>query len=436
MSQQLVIQPDDSTGVDAYLSSGAYSNLNLGSTNLAFIGASTGKSPISYRMLLRFDLSAVPQGAFITGAQLALTKNSGVYTSGAAFHAHRLTREDWTELGVTWDVYDGVHAWTTPGGDYATEHAASATLVTADTQLVIDSLAALAADAIWYRQRELNLLLRTTQVSDGYAVFYTSDEANAALRPKLVVDYIAAPLLQITDHADGSGATATIGDVATDSATAVFVRSFSGELGEASGWNMAGARAGNGDLTLNLPPGHYFSYATTTVGANQLTSAVVYFIVTDGLEAIHARCLDSVQARIRMLLLDGLTDERIVVEKVPVVRNLGTDIELPAIVLSPQRAVTPADAGTNGADDVHYDVLVTIIDRDNQEPTLVAQLDQHLLWRQQIARAFRNQRLQGVPEVINAAVDPAEGLHEHAWKHELMISALRLRFTSRESRGF
>jgi hypothetical protein len=185
-----------------------------------------------------------------------------------------------------------------------------------------------------------------------------------------------------------------------------------------------------------LPPGHYLAYAATSADSLRLTSTVVYFVVTDGLEAIHARCLDAVQARIRLLLLDGLTDERIIVEKVPVVRAMGDDIELPVIVLTPQRAVTPAEAGTNGADDVHYDVLVTIVDRDNQEPTLVEKLDQHLLWRQQIAKAFRNQRLPGVPEVINAAVDPAEGLQEHAWRRELMVSALRLRFTSRESRGF
>ena len=63
-------------------------------------------------------------------------------------------------------------------------------------------------------------------------------------------------------------------------------------------------------------------------------------------------------------------------------------------------------------------------------------LDRQLLWRQQISRAFRNQRLPGVPEVINSAVEPDDGPHEHGWKHELFNTALRLRFTSREPRGF
>jgi hypothetical protein len=436
VSEPLIVQPDAAAGVDAYLSSGIYSNLNLGSANLAYVGSTFGKNPITYHFLLRFDLSAVPTGAVITAARLVLTKNSGIYNTGAEFQAQRLTRQNWTELGATWDVYDGVHAWTSPGGDVAIEHAASATLAAADTELVIESLAPLAADAIWYRERRLDLLVRGLVADDGYAVFYTSDDTTADLRPKLIVDYVAAPTLELVDNGDGTGATATIGDVAAESATTVFVRSFSGELGGTSDWIVRGARAGSGTLALDLPPGHYLAYAATSADSMRLTSTVVYFAVTDGLEAIHARCLDAVQARIRLLLLDGLTDERIIVEKVPVVRAMGDDIELPVIVLTPQRAVTPAEAGTNGADDVHYDVLVTIVDRDNQEPTLVEKLDQHLLWRQQIAKAFRNQRLPGVPEVINAAVDPAEGLQEHAWRRELMVSALRLRFTSRESRGF
>ena len=214
----------------------------------------------------------------------------------------------------------------------------------------IESLAALAADAVWYRQRKLNLLLRTAQVSDGYAVFYASDEADSAARPKLIVDYLAAPGLQIADHGDGSGATATLGDVDGDTQARSTSAALAAKLEQPVTGSPLPAQAA-ATWCSNLPPGHYFAYASTAIGTHQLTSPVVYFIVTDGLEAIHARCLDAVQVRIRMLLLDGLSDERIIVEKLPIARNLGTDVELPAIVLSPQRA-TPADAGTNGADDV------------------------------------------------------------------------------------
>jgi hypothetical protein len=159
-------------------------------------------------------------------------------------------------------------------------------------------------------------------------------------------------------------------------------------------------------------------------------------VVTDGLESIHTRCLAAAQARIRLLALDEMDAQRVVIEKLPVARNLPGGVGLPAIVLSPQRAAMPVTAGTNSSDDVSYHVLVTILDRDNQEPTLAAHLERHFRWRQQIARAFRNQRLPGVPEVINAEVEPADGPHEEAWKREWMATSMLIRFISREQRGF
>jgi len=246
---------------------------------------------------------------------------------------------------------------------------------------------------------------------------------------------LSPPRLAVADHADHTGATATIDGAALASDNVVFVRDFSGEFGT-DAWNAAGSVLGNGTVVLNLAVGHYFAYVLSSLGGSTAISNVVYFAVTDGLESIHTRCLTAVQARIRSLALAGLANSAVVIEKLPVTRNLAGSIGLPAVLLSPRRAAMPPAAGTNSLDDVHYDVLVTILDRDNQEPTMQANLDRHLLWRQQIARAFRNQRLGGVSEVINAEVEPAEGIVDEAWKRELMASAVLLRFTSRESRGF
>jgi hypothetical protein len=243
-----------------------------------------------------------------------------------------------------------------------------------------------------------------------------------------------SPHLAVLDHADNTGATATVSDAALGTINQLYVRSFHGDFG-ASHWSGAGLVSENGDLELALAAGHYFAYAHSSRGGAEAISNVVYFVITDGLESIHARCLTAVQARIRLLALTDLSNARVVIEKLPMARKLATGVGLPAVVLSPHRAAMPPTAGTNSLDDVHYDVLVTIVDRDNQEPSLQQNLDRHLLWRQQIARAFRNQRLSGVPEVIDAAVEPAEGLSEESWKRELMTSALLLRSTSREARG-
>ena len=192
---------------------------------------------------------------------------------------------------------------------------------------------------------------------------------------QLIVDYLAAPGLQIADHKVGSALHNS--DVDGDGASTVYVPRLSRRNWSSRQLESGTPAAGERRREINLPPGHYFPYASTAIGTRRLTVAVVLFIVTDGLEAIHARCLDAVQARIRMLLLDGLSDERIIVEKLPI--NAALRRRTSAIVLSPQTRI--------GSGRRRYqqhkrrtacDVLVTIIDRDNQEPTLVAQLDQHL----------------------------------------------------------
>jgi len=434
--QQLVLQASPASGSDAHVADGAHANFNLGSANPAFIGLSkVDKSTTRYRYLIRFDLSDLPVGVAILDATLTLTVAGDINATGDEFHAYRLTRSDWTELGVTWNVFNGLQPWTAPGGDFVTDGGASVTLPDA-SNLVFDSLTGLAVDAVAHRAAKLELIVVGPDTNDTRLLtVYSSEEGTPANRPRLVINYVAPPQLAINDHGDGSGATATVSGAESDSTTTILLRTFNGEPGDGS-WTQAGAIDGNGTVELMLPAGHYFAYAISAVESIHVLSRVAYFVVSDGLESIHTRCLTAVQARIRLLSLDGVANERVVIEKVPTGRNLSAGSGLPAIVLSPERAAMPASAGTNGADDVHYDVLVAILDRDNQEPTLAANLDRHLLWRQQIARAFRNQRLPGVPEVINSEVEPAEGLLDEAWKRELMASALRLRFTSRETRGF
>jgi hypothetical protein len=436
---QLVLQPDASAGFDTYILGGTYAEVNFGDDAVLNAGATrVGKVTLFSRPLLRFDLTAIPAGMLITSATLTLFHAGGTLPSGGEFRLHRLTRENWTEFGATWDRYNGTQSWTTPGGDFVGTPHDTVTIASQNENLVFASLAAPVADALANHQGLLHLAVLGPEfgTTDNYLSLHSSDGATASLRPKLVVEYeLPVPQLVIVDHGDDTGATATIDGTLSGSANTVYVQAFDGQLGSGA-WTVAATRSGNGTAPLSLPRGHYFAHVHTAVGELQSVSAVAYFVVSDGVESIHTRCLAAAQARIRLLGLDGLAGDSVVVEKVPAGRNLATLVGLPAIVLSPHRAAMPAVEGTNSLDDVFYDVLVAIFDRDNQESTLQANLGRHMLWRQQIARAFRNQRLSGVPEVINCGVEPAEGLLEEAWKRELMTSAVLLRFTSRETRGF
>ncbi len=436
MTVQLSLWPGGAGGGDTSLYSAGYATVNLGSQSAGIVGATTIFKGTTYcRFVLRFDLGTISPRSVILFARLVLTRGSGTYPAGAVFRARRVTRSGWTELGATWNLYDGTNPWTTPGGDFDPAGSVEITLQPSDTILEFPDVTAFVIDALAFRSGSLELLVSGNEsVASEFVNIHTSNDPLPAKRPLLEIEYVAPPELSMVDHADGSGATATITSVEPLANTLLYLRAFSGELGTGD-WTAAGSFDPTGELSLVLVPGHYLAYAVSSASGVQTVSDVVYFTVTDGLESIHSRCLAAVQARIRLLALEGVAPQRVIIEKVPVARNLAPE-NLPTIIVAPKRAAMPAEAGTNGLDDVHYDVLVALVDRDNQQPTDVAQLDRQLLWRQQIARAFRNQRLPGVPEVINSAVEPDDGPHEHGWKHELFNTAIRLRFTSREPRGF
>jgi hypothetical protein len=437
---QLILQPDATLGVDTYVSS-VGATINFDAEIVLRAGTDKfSKSSIAYvRPLLRFDLSGVPAGSVIHSATLTLYPANGILSGGGTFNLYRLTQPAWTESGATWNTYDGAQAWNTAGGDYTTLDGDETSLAGPGENLVFAALKNLAIDALANRGGLLHAIILGPEIgsTDRYYEAYGSDWENEAARPRLIVNYTPIPVLAIVDHGDDTGATATIALSETEAINTVYVQRFSGET-TVPAWQSAGTRSGNGDVQLDLPAGHYFAYVASSSDAITMVSTVAYFVVTDGVEALHARCLDAVQARIRALALSGLQHDRVIVQKFPLERNVTGEsgVGLPAIVVSPRRAAMPPTVGTNHFDDVHYDVQVSIFDRDNQEPTLEANLDRQLLWREQIARAFRNQRLVGVPQIINAEVDPTDELSKDGWKHQLMISTLLVRFTSRETRGF
>lgn len=246
----------------------------------------------------------------------------------------------------------------------------------------------------------------------------------------------AGPALSVADHTNGSGATATITGADTPANINVFTHSVDGQLGSGN-WSLTGSRTGNGNLTLSLPVGYYWFKAESTLPGGLATSNLVYQNVTSGDTAVLYRCLRAVQARLQLLTLEGIASSSIVVQKIPLDRSLGTAAghQLPALLVSPEQESMDPKAGVNQRDDVGYGVRVTIVDRDNQERTREANLGHYLLWRQQIARAFRQQRLSGVAEIYTCIVEPDQVVGSEAWAKNLFASSLVLRFLSREGRG-
>ncbi len=164
-------------------------------------------------------------------------------------------------------------------------------------------------------------------------------------------------------------------------------------------------------------------------------SNLVYQSLTDGSQAVLYRVLAAVKARLAGLALEGIEPHNVQVCHLPWERTLAaTPQALPAVHVAPAEHGTPLDQGTNQKDDVAYAVNVALLDADpRRHPN--ARLPRLSRWRERIARAFRNQRLPGVPEVYHCTVDPDIVLDRTTWLQQgLLVSVLCLRFLTRETR--
>lgn len=102
---------------DSYIS-GTNRSLNFGSDPFVVHDVVyAGGTKVNWRRaIVNFDVSALG-GTIIASAKL-VRKIYTITNPGRAAVITRCTRpSQWTEDGVTWNTYDGVNAWTNPGGD-------------------------------------------------------------------------------------------------------------------------------------------------------------------------------------------------------------------------------------------------------------------------------------------------------------------------------
>lgn len=236
--------------------------------------------------------------------------------------------------------------------------------------------------------------------------------------------------LTVADNADGTGAVATIAGSAGGTTNTVYA-----QLVDATGlrsptFTSVGSRSGDGTVNLTLAPAYYWAHVSNLSGSTTTVSNMAYFAVTDATEAVLERCLDAVKARLEGLVMAGqlnarVYDQTVLNDKV---------VQYPAVILSLEQEVEQQPGILTGRDDIGYGIRLAVVDRIDADYT--AKRATLLMWRQQIFRALRQQRLAGVTEVYQVKIEPGPVVDWNAAQgYQYHVSSMVVRCLSREIRG-
>jgi hypothetical protein len=156
------LYPDKDTSIDR-----AKPTTNYGGDNWDWVTAAyiSGVKSQNYRALMHWTIPPEISSAEVYKAILCL----GGLDAFAAAEAkvYRITQPAWTEMGATWNKYDGVTNWATMGGDYDAAMYVTFTFPAAWKDWFEIDITTLVMDAITNRGRSLDLLFRLSNEDPG-----------------------------------------------------------------------------------------------------------------------------------------------------------------------------------------------------------------------------------------------------------------------------
>lgn len=244
--------------------------------------------------LLEFNLAEIPVGVSVLAAKLGLYVTAHSTSTAKAVGVYRVTKP-WT-TSATWDTYDGTHAWSTPGGDYANPE-------TESDASVNPSVGASTGWYYWYPTRMVQEWANTTNAPEyegkheGYANegLIVKDETDNQTANLLTIASPSAssdqPYLEVSYQARGEGsqpqftilstpltATSTMGvNVASGD---LLLQTTQLQMGTVAGFGFTSTRTWNGLNGERFDYGHWED--SNDLGLNENSDGSVFYLSPSG----------------------------------------------------------------------------------------------------------------------------------------------------------
>jgi len=188
--QTLTLQPDSATAINAVMNSATPTAHNHSAPNM-IIGEPNSATDSVNRLLMKFDLSGLPDNALLDEVTLTLNCNGDFSDNARTLSIYRM-KIAWTKTGVTWNKYDGVTDWPGGAGGFGSVDCEQTPIATRDmsaSESLTDKIITFTPTSKAALDLGYGWMLRVdTEVNDGYR-FAMADNGTAANRPELIIKY-------------------------------------------------------------------------------------------------------------------------------------------------------------------------------------------------------------------------------------------------------
>lgn len=204
-------------------------------------------------------------------------------------------------------------------------------------------------------------------------------------------------------------------------------------------WTSLGSRTGNGAITGTLTAGKtYWLYA---VESSTLSNVISQALTNDD-DAVMEQLLAAVLSQLQSVataggfpgigtIFPGLTAAQIIRQDELDLNTLSCNY--PCIVVVPGSNETIGSDEMTQTDDITYPVMCFIL--NTHDMTDMDYKKYYLLWREQISRKFRYQRVSGVTESRTTLIQYPQIFEAYQAQYQQFRTAIQLSCVCRETRG-